>query len=150
MRTLLLHEMMHLMEGRIIEETLNDQISYQAYWEENLNVPEYAYLYSYIYEEEEESGNGIFGTDSDHAAFINVYSRTFPVEDRATILEYQLYSNNNYYFNSPILNQKARFLNGIIREIFPSVKDSDEEVFWEHMTGIVDLTEEFPDYVHAR
>ena len=148
MRTLLLHEMMHLMEGRIIEETLYDQVSYQTYWEENLNVPEYPYLYSYIYEDEEESGKGVFGTDSDHVAFINAYSKTFPIEDRATILEYQLYSNNSYYFDSPILNQKARFLTGIIREIFPSVKASDEEVFWEHMTGIVDLTEEFPDYVH--
>lgn len=146
MRTILLHEMMHLMEGRIIDETLYDQVSYQTYWEKNLNVPEYPYLYSYIYEDEEESGDGVFGTDPDHAAFINAYSRTFPIEDRATILEYQLYSCNDYYFSSPILNQKARFLTGIIRETFPSVKASAEEVFWEHITGIVDLKEEFPDY----
>ena len=150
MRTLLLHEMMHLMEAQIIEKTFNDQISYETYWEKNLNVPEYPYLYSYNYEDEAESGKGVFGTDSEHAAFINAYSRTFPIEDRATILEYQLNSNNSYYFNAPILNQKARFLTGIIRETFPSVKNSDEEVFWEHMTGIVDLTKEFPDYVNAR
>ncbi|MCI6996982.1 MAG: hypothetical protein MR936_09365 [Eubacterium sp.] len=150
MRTLLLHEMMHLMEARIIDETLYDRVSYQTYWEENLNVPEYPYLYSYIYEDEVESGDGVFGTDPDHAAFINAYSRTFPIEDRATILEYQVYSYNDDYFSSPILNRKAKFLTGIIRETFPSVKTSDEEVFWEHITGIVDLTEEFPDYVNAR
>lgn len=150
MRTVLLHEMMHLMESRIIDATLYDSLTYQTYWEEYLNVPEYPYLYSYIYEDNEENAKGTFGTALEQAAFIDTYSKTFPIEDRARILENQLYVREPDYWNAPLLMRKAKFLTGIIREMFPSVKSSSEEVFWEHQTGIVNLEEEFPDYVSAR
>lgn len=48
------------------------------------------------------------------------------------------------------LDRKLRFLNALIREVIPCVRNSQEEMFWEARTGIVDLYEEFPDFAGIR
>lgn len=71
------------------------------------------------------------------------------LEDRARTMDRGIHSRNEKYYQSPHINKKLRFLNALIREVFPCVQHS-QEVFWEARTGIVDLYKEFPDFAGTR
>lgn len=151
MRSTFLHENTHMMERRLEEET--DRIEYaylNKYWYDKLNSPECPSMQNYMWEYTDENLKGVFEQDGENAWYIDAYSKSTPREDRARIMDHGLYSSNAKYYQSPHIDLKSRFLNALIREVFPCVRDSGTEVFWEARTGIVDLHEEFPDFEYTR
>lgn len=147
MRSTFLHENTHMMERRLQEET--DRIGYaylNQYWYDRLNSPECPSMQNYVWEHTDENLKGVYDQDGENAWYIDAYSKSTTGEDRARIMERGLYSTNAKYYQSPHIDRKSRFLNALIREVFPSVHNSAREVFWETRTGIVDLYEEFPDF----
>jgi hypothetical protein len=130
------HELEHVMEEKFEQYVQNNNLWILDYWNVVLNSSEYPYYYTYNGENTPYGTNDISYIDS---WYVDTYSKTFPTEDRARILEY-LYIQADYQFQSDHLMQKARYLCAIIREVFPSVAASDQ-LCWEKITGIVDFDE---------
>ena len=149
-RSTFLHENMHMIDNVLQEENakLYDRNIFD-YWYKVMNDPEIASLQHYNYEQSEENMKGIysFGEDPEEAWYIDAYSKSTMAEDRARILEHSLYSASDCYFESSHINRKARCINAMLRDVFECVKNSEEPVLWEARTGIVDLREEFPDFL---
>lgn len=148
LRKIFLHENTHMMVSRLEEEMpkVSDKY-YVEYWFTELNSPDCPSMQSYIWERTDENLKGVYDADPDNAWYIDWYSKCTVNEDEARIMENGIYSASAYYYDSPHIDKKSRFLNAIIREAFPCVKNSQEPVFWEQRTGIVDLYREFPDFV---
>lgn len=144
----LMHETTHMMEVRFGEYAEKNGLDYEAYWVNCLNTREYPYFLSYVnVPEGEEFFAGTVEGGWHDAWFIDAYAKSDSMEDRARTLEYTLMEGNAFYYeNNPHLMQKAKFLCGLIREVFPSVKNSEDMAFWEYRTGKVDLFQEFPDF----
>lgn len=148
LRRIFLHENTHMMVSRLEEEMPKiSDTSYVAYWYDELNSPECPSMQSYTWEQTDENLKGVYDVDPDNAWYIDWYSKCTTNEDEARIMENGIYSASAHYYTSPHIDKKSRFLNAMIREAFPCVKNSQEAVFWEQRTGIVDLYREFPDFV---
>lgn len=148
LRRIFLHENTHMVSSRLQEEL--EKVSsryYVEYWFNELNSPECPLMQSFIWAQTEENLKGVYDLDPDNAWFIDWYSKCTVNEDEARTMENGIYSASARYYTSPHIDRKSRFLNAIIREAFPCVKNSQEEVFWEQRTGIVDLYQEFPDFI---
>ena len=152
-RSTMVHEFMHVMEDRILRCEQETGLPYGAYWE-GFSGPE-MYYYSYS----DQDGNSYI--DYDYTAsserppeeiyFIDPYSRTFPIEDRARVLEY-LYLGEESSFaknlQEGVLGEKARYLCGLIRECFHSCQGA-EELPWEKLVEDVSFDsyrEVLPNY----
>lgn len=150
-RATFLHENTHMLEHRLKEEGFGiNGIDYASYWLDRLNSPEYPSMQSYVWESTEENHRGVFGFEEENAWYIDDYAKCNALEDRARVMEKNLRSEDRKYFTSPHLDRKSRFLNALIRECLPCVRDSERPVLWEKRTGIVDLYEEFPDFAGVR
>jgi len=117
----LYHEIFHVIESRIfsLSKALDD-------WEK-LNPPGFSYDYSYLYYQDRED----FDLISDNTrSFIDLYSMTFPKEDRARIMEYAMTANRADYFTSPVMQAKLRALCIGIREAY-GLKHTEELLLWE-------------------
>ena len=123
----LAHEFMHVMEDRIyacIEET---GIDYLAYWETFAPEPD-AYYYSYFDEDGLEISDPAYTATGEEPGsgqiwFLDSYSRSYPPEDRARILEYLYAGEESMYadmFQEPHIRDKAQYLCAVIRACFPS------------------------------
>ena len=115
------HELFHAMDSYIIMES-------KSYDEWNsLNPSGFSYDNSYLRNESRDPGNYL---EEGSRAFIDVYSMSYPKEDRARIMEYAMVEGNEGYFTSEIMGQKLETLCKGIRKAF-KLKD-DERVFpWE-------------------
>lgn len=144
-RQTLAHEMMHTMEYRLVEFASEKSLDPESYWQNTLNSPQFPYFYSY------RDGSGIPVTESTEFNlenggeewFIDVYARTFPIEDRARVFE-NLYTDQRYALEPQPITEKAKFLCALIRAAFPSVGSTTEPMCWEAYTGIVDLQQYLP------
>lgn len=151
METNLAHELMHVMEHRLYEYEYTLDLPLLEYWE-SLNPDDFSYYYSYHDENGEEITNDRYTswdfTGETEVWFVDPYSTSFPTEDRARIFE-NLYTETSYLFDSPHMQEKAKYLCALIRAAFPSVGESDTTV-WE-MFGEVsledyrDILEDFRD-----
>lgn len=151
LRRTLLHETMHLMEDRLDILTVNDRYYYSDYWYQVLNSPEFPSMHSYSdYMFDEQYYPGTYNVEGQEAWYIDPYSKTTPMEDRARVFEQLIYSAGEDYWSAEHLNNKARFLCALMREYFPSVSRSDTPVLWERILGIVDLHAEFPDFTEKQ
>lgn len=151
LRRIFLHENAHMMENRLAEEMPKvSGRNYVEYWYVELNLPECPPIQNYIWEQTDENLKGVYDVDPDNACYIDWYSKCTINEDHARIMENGIYSGSAHYFTSPHIDKKSRFLNAMIREAFPCVQNSQEAVFWEQRTGIVDLYQEFADFVGLR
>lgn len=141
-RSTLVHELMHIMENRIIQCSVDTGIPYLNYWFSFLPDPA-PYFYSY----HDEEGLPISDTDytplsnlpREEVLFVDPYSRTFPHEDRARLLE-NLYlgadGSNAEILQTGIMAEKSRYLCAVIRECFPCCKNQ-EQLPWEVIVDTV-------------
>ena len=149
----LAHEFMHVMEDRIYACAQERGIEYLNYWE-SFTPGQGAYYYSYFDE------NGLEISDPAYTAaageidgspsevwFLDSYSRSYPLEDRARILEYLYAGEDGLYagvFQEPHIQAKAQYLCAVIRECFPSCANA-ARLPWE---TFVDPTP-FSQYLEA-
>lgn len=117
----LYHELFHIMENRVMSRCA-------AYdnWND-LNPEGFEYDYDYITNLWREDYSLL---DGDAQAFIDMYSMSFPKEDRARIMEYAMMPGNEYCFASETMQAKLRQLCIGIREAFDLV-DFQEALLWE-------------------
>lgn len=148
LRRIFLHENTHMMGFPMGEKMFSfGSRDYVEYWFNELNSPDCPSMQSYIWEQTDENLKGIYDLDHENAWYIDWYSKCTLNEDQARIMENGIYSGSEQYYTSPHIDRKSRFLNALVREVLPCVKNSQEPVFWEQRTGIVDLYREFPDFV---
>lgn len=117
------HEIYHVLESRIYAHS--DALDN---WDD-LNPSGFSYDYNYsdyLDHDTEESYALLSGTTQ---AFIDLYSMSYPKEDRARILEYAMMPDYSYNFESSIMQDKLRTLCIGIREAYDL---PPEETFrWE-------------------
>lgn len=143
--TTMVHELMHIMDDKLEAAEAETGIPYISAWEDLL--PDgITYYYSY----NDKYGNIISnitytmaeGIDS-RIWFVDAYSKTFPTEDRARVMEYLM---RGYFDDDPDairgehLLMKARYLCVIIRECFTCI-DDDDVLPWETILGPIDRSE---------
>jgi len=113
------HELFHAMDSYILTET-------KAYddWRK-LNPSGFSYDYSYITNEYRDPKDYL---EPGTRAFIDLYSMSYPKEDRARIMEYAMLEGNEAYFTSKTMTQKLDMLCKGIRKAF---KLDDGDYLWE-------------------
>ena len=113
------HELFHAMDSYILTET-------KAYddWRK-LNPTGFAYDYSYITNEYRDLKDYL---EPETRAFIDLYSMSYPKEDRARIMEYAMLEGNEAYFTSKTMEKKLDTLCNGIRKAF---KLPDGDYLWE-------------------
>lgn len=117
----LFHELFHVIESRVYcNSNLYDD------WQE-LNPEDFSYDFDYLHNLSRAEAGLTSGIDR---AFIDLYSMSYPKEDRARIMEYAMMPGNEDLFTSPILQQKLRTLCLGIRDAF-NLKFSEEPPLWE-------------------
>ena len=113
------HELFHAMDSYILTET-------KVYDEwRKLNPTGFAYDYSYITNEYRDPKDYL---DGDTRAFIDLYSMSYPKEDRARIMEYAMTEGNEACFTSKTMHKKLDTLCQGIRKAF---KLEDGDYLWE-------------------
>lgn len=115
------HEIFHAIETKVYSDS-------QIYYEWNdLNPKDFEYDYNYRdYWDHEDSEY----LKDETRAFIDAYSMTFPMEDRARIMEYAMTEGNEAFFQSEIMQKKLYQLCLGIRKAYKLTKS--EEVYpWE-------------------
>lgn len=142
----LAHEFTHVMEDRIYACAQERGIDYLTYWEA-LSPPD-AYYYSYFDEAGEEVSDASSTAESapedlKEIWFLDAYSKTYPSEDRARILEYLFAGEDSRYafaFQGERLQRKAQYLCAVIRECFPSAGKA-QYLPWEQMISVPPFSE---------
>lgn len=116
------HELFHVIESRIfsLSQALDD-------WEK-LNPEDFRYDYSYLYYETRQDQQWIEGEDR---AFVDYYSMTFPMEDRARVMEYAMMKDSDACFASETMQGKLTALCRGIREAY-DLKQYPDPLPWEH------------------
>lgn len=115
------HELCHALETYVIANSIH-----YDFWEDN-NPEDFTYDYSYTeYTERWDSP----WLAEETRAFIDSYSMTYPIEDRARILEYAMMEGNESYFTTDTMQAKLKQLCMAIREAFGWEK-SQEAFLWE-------------------
>ena len=113
------HELFHAMDSYILTETE----SYDDW--RKLNPSGFSYDYSYITNEYRDPKDYL---KPESRAFIDLYSMSYPKEDRARIMEYAMLEGNEHYFTSKIMSKKLETLCKGIRKAF---KLGDGDYLWE-------------------
>lgn len=113
------HELFHAMDSYILTES-------KVYddWRK-LNPSDFAYDYSYITNEYRDPKDYLL---PQNRAFIDLYSMSYPKEDRARIMEYAMMEGNEAYFTSKTMAKKLQTLCNGIRKAF---KLGDGDYLWE-------------------
>lgn len=140
LETTLPHELSHVFDVRIASAAASSGQDWLWIWE-TIHPFDDAYLYSY--EGYQSQYAYTFDGESRQARiwFIDSYSRSFPTEDRARIMEYLFdpYADGlSEALQSPHLLEKARFYSYILRQCFPSCAASSQPIYWETYLGTID------------
>lgn len=117
----LYHQMYHTLENRLMS---NSKACYD--WE-YLNPKDFDYDYSYLLNLSREDEGYLEG---ENRYFIDLYSMSFPMEDRARIMEYAMLDGNEAYFESEAMQAKLKALCEGIREAY-GMKKNGETFLWE-------------------
>lgn len=113
------HELFHAMDSYILTETK----SYDDW--RKLNPSGFTYDYSYITNEYRDPKDYL---EPETRAFIDLYSMSYPKEDRARIMQYAMTEGNEAYFTSKTMQKKLDTLCKGIRKAF---KLGDGDYIWE-------------------
>lgn len=115
------HEMSHIIDSRVLTVC-------KAYddWG-SLNPPGFQYGYSHVSNLSLDDRGWTIGSGR---AFIDLYSMTYPKEDRARIMEYAVADGYAGCFESEIMQKKLRTLCLGIRQAF-DLKNATEPLPWE-------------------
>lgn len=119
------HEIFHLTDDRLaFDAGLRENAVYsEDRWME-LNPKEFEYSYN-LFELPEEYFN-----DNYRGWFIELYSRTYPREDRATIMEYAMLGMDAMFIAEPYRQAKLEYLCECIRDAFDTT-GWPEHTVWE-------------------
>lgn len=117
----LYHEMFHAIDSYVLTET-------KAYdfWD-SLNPKGFKYDYDYITNQFRQDYKYL---EDGSRSFIDMYSMSFPKEDRARIMEYAMMPGNEAYFKSSTMQSKLKTVCKGIREAF-GLKKYAEPLPWE-------------------
>lgn len=147
-RANIVHQFMHMMESRINECAAKDNMPYLPYWLSFAPAPD-AYVYSYRGEDGMIFWDSTYTAASDipleEVSFLDAYSRTFPEEDRARILESLYLGANSPFPYKEVLQggklaEKAQYLCALIRHCFPSCQ-IEQQLPWETLVDVVPFSE---------
>ncbi len=126
--TSIYHEIYHA-----LEKYLSSEGYYFDYdrWDE-CNPSDFIYDYDYVANEQSYDSTYTTYDFENEVYFIDTYSKSFPEEDRARIIEYAMmeYRNNTGYFENEAITNKLRYISEVLREGFSEADWSDEAV-WE-------------------
>ena len=112
LETTIYHEIFHAIDWIVVyNSTLFDED-----WLE-LNPDDFVYDYGYNSNENNNDTTYLYYTDEGY--FIDIYSKSYPNEDRARIMENAM-SGNYYYFESEGLYNKLAYICHALREVFAS------------------------------
>lgn len=115
------HQMYHALETRLMSD------SKACYDWEYLNPDGFDYDYNYILNLSREDEGWLEG---ENRYFIDTYSMSFPMEDRARVMEYAMMENCGDYFASDAIQAKLLALCQGIREAY-GLKKSPDTFLWE-------------------
>ena len=115
------HELFHVIETRVF----SDSCIYDDW--SRMNPEGFTYDFDYLHNLSRSTAELVTG---EHRAFVDLYSMSFPKEDRARIMEHAMIPDQEDLFASPILQQKLRVLCLGIRETF-GLKEYTGSLLWE-------------------
>lgn len=121
MEQILYHELFHIMEIRILSRS-----NALDNWNQ-LNPEGFDYDYDYVKNLSRENTGLVSG---ENRAFVDLYSMSFPKEDRARIMEYAMMPDCESIFESDTMQQKLQQICIGIRDAF-RLKKSPEVFRWE-------------------
>ena len=130
LQTLIYHEISHAIDYMISGD--GDQNYTSALWN-LMNPPGFSYAWGYRENAMDTSWDYIFnGPGSPKEAwFVDIYSKSFPTEDRARIMEYAMGMYPGCaYFESPHIRQKLTVMSETIRRSFDT-EGWPETLWWE-------------------
>ena len=117
----LYHELCHIMDTRVLSKS-----SAYDQWDK-LNPGDFEYDYDY----ETNRLRQDYQFLQEHSrSFVDMYSMSFPKEDRARILESAMTGGNEALFRCPILQEKLKTMCIGIREAF-GLKKYPQALAWE-------------------
>lgn len=117
----LYHELFHIIDSRVLS-TCNAYDNWNS-----LNPKGFSYDAKYTASHSEERDSYL---DPENRYFIDLYSMTYPKEDRARIMEYAMLSGQESYFQSAPMQAKLRTLCVGIRKAF-DLEEKPEVYRWE-------------------
>lgn len=117
----LFHEIFHAIDSYVMAEC----VVYDNW--PDLNPDGFIYNYNYVSNEYREDYQYL---EDENRVFIDMYSMSFPKEDRARIFEYAMMEGNESYFQSGIMQIKLKTLCKGIREAF-NLKKYSKPLRWE-------------------
>ena len=130
LKTLIYHEIAHAIDYKLSGSGNQNYVTDE--WN-SLNPRSFSYAYSYRANMLDTSWEYIFnGTgDNNEAYFIDKYSKSFPTEDRARIMEKTmgLYPETTFFTSGPIM-EKLHYISSAIRESFDTMGWPDT-LWWE-------------------
>lgn len=125
------HEISHAIDRYAkITAPLKDLYDYEDDVFNQLNPVGFSYDYSYRINEDKKDLAFTAASQSDNVYFIDYYSKSFPSEDRARIMENAMHPQGIDYFQYPALRKKLEYMSRFLREIFDTGKWESETV-WE-------------------
>ena len=122
LETTIYHEIFHAIDWIV---TYNS-ILFDNDWN-TLNPEDFEYDYGYVSNESNNDTTYLYYTEEGY--FIDIYSKSYPNEDRARIFENAM-AGNNYYFESEGLYRKLSYICQALREVFDS-STWEETTTWE-------------------
>lgn len=122
------HELFHAIECHLNNEGY--YFDYDAWMA--LNPDDFDYDYDYVENESNSDWTYVAGDSEFGGYFIDVYSKSFPHEDRARIMEYAVMEPQlqTGYFESEPLRDKLQYICDKIRDGFDTT-DWPEQTIWE-------------------
>lgn len=130
-KTNLAHEFMHFLEDKLIWKGEQDGLDYLESWNRLFPLKEdEGYYFSYQIDTLGDAENRytpydlLAEQDKSRVLYLDAYSRTYPLEDRARIFEnlFCAEEGEGLLFRFPRLNQKARYLCALLRLAFPGME----------------------------
>ena len=117
----LYHEMFHVIDSYV----LSSCVLYDDW--EDLNPRGFEYDFDYIQNQTREDNQYL---EEDSRSFIDMYSMSYPGEDRARIMEFAMMPNYGSYFASEAMQEKLTVLCKGIRDAF-GLEETPEILPWE-------------------
>lgn len=122
LKTTIYHEIFHAIDRIVVYNS----ILFDSDWH-SLNPEDFEYDYGYGYNVDNNDSTYLYYTEEGY--FIDIYSKSFPNEDRARIVENAM-SGNTYFFESEGLYRKLSYICQALREVFDS-STWGETTCWE-------------------
>ena len=127
----LYHELYHVLESRLLSD------SSACYDWEYLNPDGFDYDYDYVANQYREDYQYL---EDEDRYFIDMYSMSFPKEDRARILEYAMTGGNERFFQSEHMQAKLLALCKGLREAYGLEKSPDTFLWEQYLTDSLAYT----------